>query len=80
MSSLREMDGEKSCSFFQFVEIISSANEMLARGREMSPTWVKKKYAYVLSRIWGYSALSPGSYGFRDLPLTSKCWYLHLFA
>lgn len=72
-SALREMDREKSFSFFQFVEIISSAGEMLARGKEMSRSWDKKKYKYVLSRIWGCSALSPGPYGFRDLPLTSKC-------
>lgn len=33
-SALREMDGGKSSSFLQFVGIISSAEEMLARGKE----------------------------------------------
>lgn len=42
-SALREMDGGKSSSFSQFVEIISSAEEMLARGKEMSCSWHRGK-------------------------------------
>lgn len=38
-SALREMDGGKSSSFLQFVEIISCAEELLARHKEMPCLW-----------------------------------------
>lgn len=38
-SALREMNRGKSSSFLQFVEIISSAEEMSDRGKEMSCSW-----------------------------------------
>lgn len=41
--ALRETDGGKSSSFLQFVEIVSSAEEIVARGKEMSCSWLKQK-------------------------------------
>lgn len=48
-SALGEMDGGKSSPFLQFVEIISCAEEILARQKEMS---CKKKKKKEMSCLW----------------------------
>lgn len=68
---MREIDGGKSSSFLQFVEIISSAEEMLARGKEISCSWHRERNPVIAESV---GALPPSldPCNFRELPLTSK--------